>query len=100
MADSDLTVVLVYPEVLGTYGDRGNALALQHRSRDIPCRVVEVGLHETVPRSADIYLLGGGEDASMLLAWRRLRQDVGVLRAVERGAACLGVCAGFQLLAR
>jgi lipid II isoglutaminyl synthase (glutamine-hydrolysing) len=100
MADSDITVVLVYPEVLGTYGDRGNALALQHRARDIPCRVVEVGLHETVPRSADIYLLGGGEDASMLLAWRRLSQDDGVLRAVEGGTPCLGVCAGFQLLAR
>ena len=27
-ADSEVAVVLVYPEVLGTYGDRGNALAL------------------------------------------------------------------------
>ena len=28
-----ISVALVYPEMLGTYGDGGNALALQHRAR-------------------------------------------------------------------
>jgi CobQ-like glutamine amidotransferase family enzyme len=99
--DSDVCVVLVYPEVLGTYGDRGNALALAHRARarQIRCRLVEVGLHDSVPRSGDVYLLGGGEDSSMLLAWRRLVADPGLVEAVGRGAACFGVCAGFQLIA-
>ncbi len=99
--DSDVRVVLVYPEALGTYGDRGNAVALVHRARarDIDCEVVEVGLHDTIPRLGDVYLLGGGEDASMLLAWRRLDADRRVVDAVDRGAACFGVCAGFQLLA-
>ena len=43
MADL-LTVVHVYPELLGTYGDRGNALALVHRARGrgIASRVLEV----------------------------------------------------------
>lgn len=101
-ADSEVHVVLVYPEVLGTYGDRGNAMALARRARarDIDCRVVEVGLHDPLPRTGDVYLLGGGEDASMLLAWRRLVEDDGLLRALDRGASCLGVCAGLQLLSR
>jgi CobQ-like glutamine amidotransferase family enzyme len=99
--DSDVCVVLVYPEALGTYGDRGNALALAHRARarHIRCRVVEVGLHDPVPRLGDVYLLGGGEDASMLLAWRQLAGARGLVDAVDRGAACFGVCAGYQLLA-
>jgi CobQ-like glutamine amidotransferase family enzyme len=98
--DSALTVVLVYPEVLGTYGDGGNALALAHRARarDIDCQVIEVQLHEPVPRTGDVYLLGGGEDASMLLAWQLLSRDRGLPAAVAAGAACLGVCAGYQLL--
>lgn len=100
--DSEVTLVLVYPEILGTYGDRGNVMALVHRARarDIATRVIEVGLHDRIPRQGDIYLLGGGEDASMLLAWRRLVADPGPVEAVERGAVGFGVCAGFQLLSR
>lgn len=103
MADeSTLTVVLVYPEVLGTYGDRGNATALAHRARGrgLPLRVLEVGLDDPLPRQADVYLVGGGEDAATLLAWRRLRATTVLADAVAGGAVCFGVCAGYQLLAR
>ncbi|MGH3510408.1 MAG: type 1 glutamine amidotransferase [Nocardioidaceae bacterium] len=94
------TVVLVYPELLGTYGDRGNLLALLHRTRarGLSARVVEVSPSEPVPGTADLYLLGGGEDASQLLAWEALRADRGLRKGVSRGAPCLAVCAGFQLL--
>jgi hypothetical protein len=100
MSDSTLTVVLVYPELLGTYGDRGNALALAHRARarGLDCRVIAAGLGKAVPRAGDIYLIGGGEDAAMLLAWEHLVADRALEDAVEAGAACFGVCAGFQLL--
>lgn len=103
VADSPLTVVLVYPELLGTYGDRGNAVALRHRAdaRGLGCRVVEAAVHDPLPRSGDIYLLGGGEDAAMLLAWERLAATGHRLQdAVHAGAACFGVCAGFQLMSR
>ena len=64
MKESILSVALVFPELLGTYGDRGNAAALVHRARGrgLDCRVLEVGLHDPFPRAADIYLLGGGEE--------------------------------------
>ena len=70
-AGSALTVVLVWPDLLGTYGDRGNAAALVHRARarGLDCRVVEVTVHDRIPRPGDIYLIGGGEDAALLLAW-------------------------------
>jgi CobQ-like glutamine amidotransferase family enzyme len=101
MAGDTIDVVVVYPQLLGLYGDRGNALALKHRAavRDIGVRIVEVQPGEPVPSAADIYLLGGGEDGSMLAAADLLRRDRGLVTAVRRGAPCLAVCAGLQLLA-
>jgi CobQ-like glutamine amidotransferase family enzyme len=98
--DSTLTIVLVYPDLLSTYGDRGNATALVHRARarNLPCRVVEVGVHDPLPRTGDVYLIGGGEDAAMLLAWEHLMAGNRLEEAVDAGAACFGVCAGYQLL--
>lgn len=97
-----LAVVLLYPELLGLYGDRGNALTLVHRarSRGISARIVPVHPGERVPGHGDLYLLGGGEDASMLLAGRLLSQQPTLVRALEGNAACLAVCAGLQLLAK
>jgi hypothetical protein len=98
--DSELAVALVYPQLLGTYGDRGNAVALLHRarSRELDLRLIEVSPGEPVPTTADIYLLGGGEDSSLILAWQELVTDQGLLKALDAGASCLAVCAGFQLL--
>ena len=99
MADA-LTVVHVYPELLGTYGDRGNVLALRHRAegRGLPCRVVSVGPDETLPRHGDVYVVGGGEDAAQLLAARTLRDDPHAADVLASHPT-LAVCAGLQLLA-
>ena len=50
------------------------------------------------PTSGDIYLIGGGEDGPQALAAQRLIADGGLHRAVDRGAAVLAVCAGYQLI--
>jgi CobQ-like glutamine amidotransferase family enzyme len=93
-------IVWVYPDLLSTYGDRGNLLILAHRARRRGLRVdaIEVRSDERLPAGADIYLLGGGEDGPQALAAQRLNADRGLHRAVERGAAVLAVCAGYQLV--
>jgi len=95
-----LAIVHVYPDLLGTYGDRGNVLALAHRAtaRGMPCRVVEVGLDDALPRTGDLYVVGGGEDSAQLLAARSLLSD-DLSGAVLGAHTCLAVCAGLQLLA-
>jgi CobQ-like glutamine amidotransferase family enzyme len=100
--DSVVDVALVYPELLGTYGDGGNALVLARRltQRGIAARVVEVGINETVPRAADIYLLGGGEDAPQFTALDALRESRALNGAADAGAVIFAVCAGFQLIGR
>jgi lipid II isoglutaminyl synthase (glutamine-hydrolysing) len=93
-------LVWVYPDLLSTYGDRGNLLVLTRRAalRDIQVDAVEVNADEPVPQDGDIYLLGGGEDLPQVLAANRLRADGGLARAAERGAVVFAVCAGYQLL--
>jgi lipid II isoglutaminyl synthase (glutamine-hydrolysing) len=98
---STLRVGLVYPELLGTYGDRGNAVVLVQRARwrGIPAEVVEVAADEPMPASLDIYLLGGGEDDPQHLAAANLRAGRAALeQAMQGGAVMLAVCAGFQLV--
>ncbi len=57
-------------------------------------------MRDPLPRAGDIYLIGGGEDAAMLLAWEHLMSTTRLEDAVHAGAACFGVCAGFQLLSQ
>ena len=95
-------IVVVYPRLLGLYGDRGNGIALRHRAeaRGIPTELVEVETGDPIPEQGDLYLVGGGEDRSMTAAARLLDAQPALGRAVEAGAGCLAVCAGLQLLSR
>jgi len=100
VADSVVDIALVFPELLGTYGDGGNARVLARRlaQRDIAARVIEVGIADAIPRQAHIYLLGGGEDAPQLAALDALRTSGALTAAVAADAVVLAVCAGFQLV--
>ena len=98
--ESRLRIVWIYPDLLSTYGDRGNMLILRRRAalRNIPVETYEVRSDQALPTTADIYLIGGGEDGPQALAAQRLITDGGLHRAVQQGAAVLAVCAGYQLL--
>src|ERR1700742_4588353 len=95
-----LRLVWVYPDLLSTYGDRGNALILERRARlrGLPVEIVEVNSDQPVPRDGGIYLMGGGEDLPQTLAARRLLADGGRHEAAARGAVVFAVCAGYQML--
>src|SRR5215472_5041760 len=97
---SALRLVWVYPDLLSTYGDRGNLLVLERRARlrGFDVEAVLVNADQRVPQHADIYLMGGGEDLPQILAARRLRADGGLGAAAQGGAVIFAVCAGYQLL--
>jgi CobQ-like glutamine amidotransferase family enzyme len=99
--DSVLRVGLVYPELLGTYGDRGNAVVLMQRARwrGHAAELVEVAASEPIPASLDIYLFGGGEDDPQSMAAAGMRASAAnVSQARANGAVVFAVCAGFQLI--
>lgn len=91
---------LVLPDVMGTYGDSGNAVVLRQRLalRSIDAEIVEITLADPVPESLDLYTLGGAEDYAQRLATRHLIQHPGLQRAAARGAPVLAICAAIQVL--
>ncbi|MFM9371035.1 type 1 glutamine amidotransferase [Streptomyces sp. Da 82-17] len=100
MSDNSLRLVWVYPDLLSTYGDQGNALVVERRAnqRGVPVERHDVRSDQPVPTSGDIYLIGGGEDRPQRLAAERLRRDGNLSRAVANGAIVFSVCAGYQIL--
>jgi lipid II isoglutaminyl synthase (glutamine-hydrolysing) len=99
--DSSLTIAVVYPDLLGTYGDGGNGLVLARRAewRGVPTVLLGADSGRPLP-TADVYCVGGGEDGPQVRAAESLRGDRTFQRAVEHGAVVLGACAGYQLLGR
>src|SRR5450756_1126516 len=59
-----LRLVWVFPDLLSTYGDRGNVLVLERRARlrGIPVEIIDINSDQQVARDGDIYLMGGGAD--------------------------------------
>ena len=100
MPDSSVAIALLYPELLGTYGDGGNAVVLAQRLRwrGIEVDVIRLGAGATVPTSCDVYLMGGGEDGPQALAARELSVSGALHTAVDKGAVVFGTCAGIQVL--
>lgn len=100
MADSAVRIGLVLPDVMGTYGDSGNAVVLRQRLRlrGIAAEIVEITLADPVPESLDLYTLGGAEDYAQRLATRHLIAHPGLQRAAARGAPVLAICAAIQVL--
>ncbi len=96
-----LRVVVVFPDLLGTYGDGGNGVVLAQRARwrGVDAELLQAPSDAPVPEG-DLYCLGGGEDGPQAQAADALREDGTFLGAVERGAVVLAVCAGFQIVGR
>ncbi|HEY3292650.1 MAG TPA: glutamine amidotransferase [Candidatus Nanopelagicaceae bacterium] len=94
------TIVHLLPELLGTYGDRGNVEILSWRlkQRDVAHEVLTVGAADAIPTSADLYLLGGGEDDAQIAATEILAKNDSLKKALTNGAHIFAVCAGFQIL--
>ena len=98
-SESTVRIGLVLPDVMGTYGDDGNALVLRQRLRwrGYDAEIVRITLDDDVPDSCDVYTVGGGEDSAQKLAARHLSRSPGLQRAVSRGVPVLAICAGMQV---
>jgi lipid II isoglutaminyl synthase (glutamine-hydrolysing) len=96
-----LRVAVVYPDLLGTYGDGGNGTILARRAewRGYETELIQADSDRPLPE-ADIYCLGGGEDGPQVRAARSLIDDGTLARRVASGAVVLAVCAGFQIVGR
>ena len=98
--ESAARIAVVRPDLLGTYGDGGNATILQRRLelRGIQSVVLPVGEGTPLPAHVDLILLGGSEDAAQAAFLDDARIGAAINRAVTAGAVILGVCGGLQSL--
>lgn len=94
-----LSIIHLLPELLGTYGDRGNVEILSWRlsQRNIAHEVLTIGVDDKIPVTADLYLLGGGEDDAQIAARDILNRNDSMKKALNNGAHFFAVCAGFQI---
>jgi lipid II isoglutaminyl synthase (glutamine-hydrolysing) len=103
MAESELRVCALYPELMNIYADRGNLLLLEQRCRwrglGFSLRATSLG-DALDPDGADLYYIGGGQDRDQKLCAADLAgpKRERLHAAAERGAVILAVCGGYQLL--
>jgi lipid II isoglutaminyl synthase (glutamine-hydrolysing) len=105
VAGLKLSLGYLYPDVMATYGDRGNVEAVVRRSgwRDISVAVIELRLGDAiVPEALDLIMIGGGGEAQQRLIAPDLYtvKGAGIREAVDLGAAALAVGGGYELLGR
>ncbi|MCO5219567.1 MAG: glutamine amidotransferase [Thermomicrobiales bacterium] len=97
-----ITIGWLYGAKMNIYGDRGNVVALQQRARwrGVDAQVQEIGIGEPVPAGIDIFFWGGGQDQEQVAVAKDIAGAKGeaIREAVERGAALLSICGGYQLL--
>ena len=97
-----LEICILYPDLLNSYGDTGNAAILAHRARE---HGIEVEVHhvsladEFDPDHYDIVLMGGGQFHEQSIVAEDLRKYKGEkLKAyIHAGKVTLLVCGAYQL---
>lgn len=99
-----IRITHLYPELLNTYGDRGNILAFVKRCewRGIEVTVRRVSLGDLLTANeTDWYFIGGGQDAAQAVIADDLAQKTGAIRAdIESDVPLLAICGGYQLLGK
>ena len=100
----ELSIAWLYPDLMSTYGDRGNVTVLEKRLkwRGIGATVVPITLETATSRlkECDIIFMGGAQDRQQKLAAEDFLGNKGpvVSRMVEKGIPALFVCAAYQFV--
>ncbi|MEX2028194.1 MAG: glutamine amidotransferase [Candidatus Curtissbacteria bacterium] len=99
-----LNICHLYPDLMDTYGDRGNIITIIKRCewRGIKTTVTDISLNQSLSTSHfdfDLYFFGGGQDIQQEIVGHDLQKKAKSLKnAVENGAVVLSICGGYQLL--
>ena len=100
-----LTIGWLYPELMNTYGDRGNITILSKRCewRGINAEIkhFDPGFSKDQLKKCDLLLMGGAQDKQQEIVNIDLKRIKTVLsKMIEDGVPGLYVCGGFQFLGK
>lgn len=92
-----LNILWLYPDLMSTYGDRGNIIVLTKRCQ---WRGIGVNIIENNIEKADLIFMGGAQDRQQKLVSRDLFSKKGeILRQkIEQGVPGLFICGAYQFL--
>lgn len=93
----NLKICWLYPELMSTYGDRGNVIVMEKR-----CQWRKIGVTiQTKPENCDLIFGGGAQDRQQELVMRDLTSKKSVLEnLLNTNVPGLFVCGAPQLLGR
>lgn len=102
MTKYHLNLAHLYGDLLNTYSDVGNIIALRYYAEqmdaDIAVKVISID-DEFNPDEFDIALFGGGQDYEQLVVSKDLpNKQAGIAKFINDGKPMLAICGGYQLL--
>jgi len=105
MKKYNLTIGWLYPELMSTYGDRGNIITLQKRCewREITTKIIEfdLGFKEEDLKKCDFLFMGGAQDKQQQIAAKDLmKKRNGLKRIIEDNIPGLYICGAYQFLGK
>jgi len=95
-----------YPELMSTYGDRGNIIALSYWAKilGIDLEVCPISLNDPYEKilKMDILFMGGAQDKQQEIVSKDLKngKSKALKKAIETGVCGLFVCGAYQFLGR
>lgn len=102
-SNMSLTIAWLYPDLMSTYGDRGNILCLTQRCEwrkiQVQIRPIFLDSHVDELHGCDMIFAGGAQDRQQQIIEKDLRENKGdVIRtAIEHNVPGLYICAAYQL---
>lgn len=98
----EVNIAWLYPDLMSTYGDRGNVIVLEKRClwRNIGATIVPITLETSTKRlnECDCIFMGGAQDRQQKLAAEDFLGNKGpvVKEMIDRNIPALFVCAAYQ----
>lgn len=104
MAKYQLHLAHLYGDLLNTYSDVGNIIALQYYGKqmdtDINSEVISID-NQFDPDNFDLALFGGGQDYEQMVVSKDLpNKKAGLAKYINDGKPLLAICGGYQLLGK
>lgn len=101
--DYTLTIGWLYPELMSTYGDRGNIIVLQKRCewRNIGVEVkkLDIGYSPSDLKNCDLLFMGGAQDLQQKIVAEDLKKKRDILcDMIDSGVPGLYICGAYQFL--
>ncbi len=98
-----LLIGWLYPELMSTYGDRGNIITLQKRCEwrgiDVEIKRLDLGFEISDLKACDMLFMGGAQDRQQTIVAKDLLEKKKALEEmIEDGTPGLYICGAYQFL--